>query len=339
MTDSNPLVSVIVPVYNRLDFLPQLFNTIFSQDYDNYEVIIVDDGSTDGTVEWIEQHRDQFPKPILLLKQANAGHYDARNNGLDHARGELIAFQDSDDEWTPYHISQLTRLLVNNPDVDWVFGKIQRIDHITGEIVEASNMLTKSGEPHPFLSLNKENREGGLKVFKDPRAGEFAIRHRVPGSTQCAMMRKKIYSSLRFDPSYRTAYDQFFAVRVVLAGFTFAYVEELQQIYHVHDSHISLVAGGDPEKRERSARTHIRGYSSLIPYVSTRGEKAALREKLAHEWAWSLSISLRDQKRHKEEALSLWRAVLLEKTNLSYWKTFFSAIVRTAVTRTQNSAA
>ncbi|WP_020408724.1 glycosyltransferase family 2 protein [Hahella ganghwensis] len=183
MSSSVPLVSVIVPVYNRLQFLPQLFNTIFSQDYDNYEVIIVDDGSTDGTAEWIEENRLKFSKPIHLIRQENAGHYDARNNGLDHANGELIAFQDSDDEWTQYHISQLARLFIDNPDVDWIFGRIQRIDHFTGKVVEDSNFKLKDGKLHPFLKLNSDSRAGGLRVFEDPKIGETAITHRVPGST------------------------------------------------------------------------------------------------------------------------------------------------------------
>ncbi|WP_020408723.1 hypothetical protein [Hahella ganghwensis] len=144
------------------------------------------------------------------------------------------------------------------------------------------------------------------------------------------MMRKKIFSSLRFDPSYRTAYDQFFAVRVVLAGFKFGYVEEIQQIYHIHDSHISLVAGGDAEKRERSARTHIKGYGSLAPYVRTKRELNALNSRLADEWAWMLSISLRDQKRHGQECKALWRAVELQPVNVLFWKSFLLSAVRAA---------
>ncbi|MDP5032262.1 glycosyltransferase family 2 protein [Paraglaciecola sp.] len=328
MSNSTPLISVIVPIYNREKFLPQLFNTIFAQDYDNYEVIIVDDGSTDESAKWIENNKHTFRKEITLLQQTNAGHYAARNNGLDHAKGELIAFQDSDDEWPPYHLSQFAALFEQNPDVDWIFGRLHRIDHETRETVEESNFVTKEGVPHPFLLLNSENREGGLNVINDKRIGEVAVLNRVPGSTQSAIMRKKIYSSLRFDPSYRTAYDQFFAVRVVLAGFKFGFVNEIHQIYHIHDAHISMVAGGDADKKEKSARTHIRGYASLLPHTHSDSERKAVNKRLSQEWAWSLSTALREKKLHKEEFKAMCNAIKLYPNDPLYWKTAFAALAR-----------
>jgi hypothetical protein len=141
-------------------------------------------------------------------------------------------------------------------------------------------------------------------------------------------MRKKIYSSIRFDPSYRTAYDQFFALRVLLAGFKFAHIDEIHQIYHVHDGHVSLVAGGDSKKREQSAKTHIRGYSSLIPFTRSSKEKYAIKKRLAEEWAWVMAIALREQGRHYDELKAMLKAVWLMPQDLRYWKTALASMYR-----------
>ena len=157
---SGPLVTVIVPLYNRRKFLPQLANTIASQTYKNIEVVIVDDGSNDGSAEWVTANQALFSAPLRLLRQANAGPYAARNHALRFAHGEYLAFLDSDDEWPDYHISDLVEVLQKNSDIDWIFGSITRICHDTGEIVEQSNFMPE-GTRHPFLSLATEIRGEG----------------------------------------------------------------------------------------------------------------------------------------------------------------------------------
>lgn len=336
MKPKTPLITVIAPIYNRKHFLPQLFSTIFSQDYDNYEVIIVDDGSNDGSFEWIENNKSAFKKEITYLKQENAGHYAARNNALNHAKGELIAFQDSDDEWPEYHLSRMADIFTKNPDLDWVFGKLQRINHETRKEVEKSNFYMPNGEFHPFLQLHQEKREDGLSVIQDEKIGLTAILSRVPGSTQSAVIKAAVFEKHRFDESYRTAYDQFFAVKVVLDDFKFGYVDEYHQIYHIHDDNISLVAGGDAPKREKSALTHIRGYNSIYEVELTSEEKSALNLKLSDVYAWDLSVAYRDQSKFHDEYSALKEAVKLTPLSLAKRKTLIMSLLRKLVNKPQN---
>ncbi|MBI5032968.1 MAG: glycosyltransferase [Chloroflexi bacterium] len=124
---NSPLVSVILPVYNRANFIARAIDSVLAQTYTNWELIIVDDGSTDDTPHILEQYSSR----IILLKQANAGAYAARNCGLKHAHGELIAFIDSDDRWLPNRLaSQMP--LIERPNVGLVFGNGQRIDYSSG---------------------------------------------------------------------------------------------------------------------------------------------------------------------------------------------------------------
>src|SRR5882724_10823057 len=91
----DPLVSVILAVYNREGSVARAITSVLAQTYPHVELIVVDDGSTEGTRDVVER----FGASVSLITQAHAGVYAARNRGLRHARGELVAFIDSDDAW------------------------------------------------------------------------------------------------------------------------------------------------------------------------------------------------------------------------------------------------
>ncbi len=104
---STPLVSVIIPTYNRAALVCQTIDNIFQQTYRNFELIVVDDGSTDETQARLRQYADR----IRVITQANAGAAVARNRGIAAAHGEIIAFQDSDDLWQPTKLERQVALL------------------------------------------------------------------------------------------------------------------------------------------------------------------------------------------------------------------------------------
>jgi glycosyltransferase involved in cell wall biosynthesis len=103
----NPLVSVIIPTYNRGHVVPEAIESVLRQTYLRLEVIVVDDGSTDNTPECLQQ----FAGRIRVVTQENAGPAAARNRGIEMARGELIAFLDSDDLWLPRKLERQVTLL------------------------------------------------------------------------------------------------------------------------------------------------------------------------------------------------------------------------------------
>ena len=119
-----PLVSVILPTYNRCDFLAQSIRSVLDQTYRNFELIVVDDGSTDATEELVKS----LPVPVRYVCQANRGVAAARNRGLAEAQGELIAFQDSDDLWHPPKLDLEVRLLCSRPTVGVVYTSHRIID-------------------------------------------------------------------------------------------------------------------------------------------------------------------------------------------------------------------
>ncbi len=102
-----PLISVIIPTYNRAEIISRTIDNVFQQTCKDFELIIVDDGSTDDTQSKLRQYGDR----IRVVTQANAGPAVARNHGVEVARGEIIAFQDSDDAWKPTKLERQAALL------------------------------------------------------------------------------------------------------------------------------------------------------------------------------------------------------------------------------------
>ena len=111
---ASPKVSIILPTYNRADVLGRAVDSVLRQSFTDWELILIDDGSTDGTAGLLRTlSRD--PR-IRVLRQANAGVYHARNAGLRAARGRYITFLDSDDEWYPHYLALTAGFLEANPD-------------------------------------------------------------------------------------------------------------------------------------------------------------------------------------------------------------------------------
>lgn len=106
-----PLFSVIIPTYNRVTLLKEALDSVFSQTFTDYEIIIVDDGSTDMTLEMLKSYGDK----IKLLTQKNSGPGAARNLGASVAKGEYLAFLDSDDMWMPWAL-EVYKSTINNYD-------------------------------------------------------------------------------------------------------------------------------------------------------------------------------------------------------------------------------
>ena len=120
MSDMNkPLVSVIVPTYNCGPFVAEALDSILSQDWQPLEVIAVDDGSTDDTLEVLRRYGDK----IRLLQQPNGGPAAARNLAVHESRGEYLAFLDADDLWLPGHLRVLVSYLQAQPQIHVAYGE------------------------------------------------------------------------------------------------------------------------------------------------------------------------------------------------------------------------
>ncbi|MBW4641973.1 MAG: glycosyltransferase family 2 protein [Goleter apudmare HA4340-LM2] len=120
-----PKISVLIPAYNAMNYLPETMKNVLSQTFTDFEVIVVNDGSLDETEQWISQIKD--PR-VRLINQENQGLAGARNTGIFHATGEYITFLDADDLWEPTKLEKQLHVLEENPEVALVYTWVAYID-------------------------------------------------------------------------------------------------------------------------------------------------------------------------------------------------------------------
>jgi glycosyltransferase involved in cell wall biosynthesis len=121
-------VSVIIPVFNSAATLRESIDSVLGQTFSDFEVIIVDDGSTDNSRTIISEQAARFPGRIRYLYQANAGTAAARNAGIKEARGEYVALLDADDLWTPDKLQIQTSFMDDNPQYGFTYTETLVID-------------------------------------------------------------------------------------------------------------------------------------------------------------------------------------------------------------------
>ncbi len=114
-------VSIVLCTFNRVGLLPRAIESVLQQTYPQWELIIVNDGSTDDTAAVIEMYRNRDER-ILTINQSNLGLAESRNNAMERASGLYFALIDDDDEYLPAHIEKRVQYLETNPDVDIIWG-------------------------------------------------------------------------------------------------------------------------------------------------------------------------------------------------------------------------
>lgn len=154
-----PSISVVVPVYNRAESIGQAIGSLLKQDFEDFEIVIVDDGSSDNTVEIIRAHAD--PRIRLFLQPKNMGGNAARNRGIREAQTPIICFLDSDDEFLPHKLGFVDAYFRDHPEVDALIDSF--------ELLYPPEMRKqKAARINPALNTSKAVEEAifSRRVFK-----------------------------------------------------------------------------------------------------------------------------------------------------------------------------
>lgn len=143
--------SIIVPTYNRAGLISKTLMSLLNQEYKNYEVIVVDDGSTDNTEEVVSQIKDER---LRYVKRENAERAAARNFGAAISKGDYLNFFDSDDLANANHLSEALKLIAAKNDPEWF--------HLANEQVNENGDVVKQSESYTGTSLNKKLAYGNI---------------------------------------------------------------------------------------------------------------------------------------------------------------------------------
>lgn len=211
------LISVVIPTYNRKEKLPACIKSVLSQTYENIEVLVVDDASTDGTEELFSQISD--PRLHYLRYKENKGACHARNYGARRAKGTILAFQDSDDIWQEEKLErQFKELMASGADM--CFCGMKRIAENGNEFYFPVHPFHPE---HPLEDFLAENR----------------------ASTQTMLMHRYVWEQLQFDEEIRRYQDWDFGIRAA-EKFTLSYLPEPLVESRVGSDSISAVVRSYP---------------------------------------------------------------------------------------------
>jgi glycosyltransferase involved in cell wall biosynthesis len=269
----DPLVSVILPVHNREGSVARAIRSVLAQTYRPLELIVVDDGSTDGTRDVVEG----FGAPVTLIAQAHGGAYVARNLGLRHARGELVAFIDSDDAWFPDKLAAQVPLM-RRLEVGLVFGD-------TVHLRTPSEGAPRTGLTSFSVAPPRRGRA----------AGHFASCDFVPTCT-VLVRRSCLEQTGGFSEASELSADYLAWFRIAL-DHELDYVDHPVAEYTVHADGISFELG-------RSLAARIALFSTELAQTSDPETRAVLRRLLFN---LSLCLALAVMRGRARNVSGAWR--------------------------------
>ena len=152
-------ISVIIPCYNAANTIKECLDSVINQTQKVDEIIIVDDGSIDNSVQLIEKYIESSSERITLIKQQNFGPSKARNNGVKKAKNDWIAFLDADDKWVSNKIEIQTKFFIQNPEIALIGGGHEKRffkKEITSVPIDIKKLCLKNFFETPTVMINKK---------------------------------------------------------------------------------------------------------------------------------------------------------------------------------------
>lgn len=212
----NPFISICVPTYNRAQFIEQTLTSALQQTHQNFEIVVVDDGSTDGTARVLKRITD--PRVRYILKEHSGGP-ETRNRCIAEAHGEFLVWLDSDDLLLPDTLARYTAALREHPQVDVLYGNLQVAD-------DRLNIIERW--------VYRDYHGWGATLL-----GDTVLENRIPNV--CTLVRKSCYARVGgYNPAFPRAHDYDFWTRLTPVA-SFKSVNADVGIYRRHEQSLSKV--------------------------------------------------------------------------------------------------
>jgi glycosyltransferase involved in cell wall biosynthesis len=233
-----PLVSITTIFFNAEKYISEAIQSIFTQTYTNWELLLVDDGSSDRSTEIALQYAQKYPDKIQYLEHEghqNRGMSASRNLGVRHAKAELIAFLDADDVWLPQKLDQQTAILISQPEAAMVCGPNQLWYSWTGNPEDKERdciHLLGSGIQPNWL-------------YQPPKLAALIWQNqaRTPGTCSVLIRRRAFEELGGFEESFRGMYEDRVFFHKVYLHFPVYVLEECFERYRIHAESCCAIAG------------------------------------------------------------------------------------------------
>lgn len=261
------MISVVIPLYNKEKQIAHTLQSVFNQTFQNFEVVIVDDGSTDGSVAEVEKLSDSR---IRLIHQKNAGVAAARNRGIEEAKGDLIAFLDADDEWKPEYLATQYHLSQKYPDCN-VFACNYEFRNMEGKVT-----------PTIIRKLPFTGEDGILSNYF-----EVASCSHPPLWTSSIVVKKQAIQAIGgFPVGIRSGEDLLTWARLAVNG-QIAYSKKVEAIYDLGEGYV--LTNLPPRRQDKGDPVG----KELVRLLSVYPEKMALKRYISHWHKMRASVAIR----------------------------------------------
>lgn len=214
--EMDKLVSIIIPVYNVEMYLAECIESVLKQTYQNLEILLIDDGSTDSSGKICDEYAQKDTR-IKVIHKENGGVSLARNVGLDLAQGEYITFIDSDDFVEKTYVEKMYNALIKN-DSDLVFCRYA--NYINGKIEKV-----KENFPEKLIVDNKD------KKFIDFISSFFNKKNKVMGSAWRILYKKELIANSSFNINIKISEDLLFVLQTILTARRINFINDLLYFY------------------------------------------------------------------------------------------------------------
>ena len=262
------MISVVIPLYNKSPYILRTLESVLNQTYTDFEVVVVDDGSTDGGEKIVESFTD--PR-IRLVRQANAGVSAARNAGIKAARGEWIAFQDADDQWVPEKLALQMEQIKKKPDIQWISGGFIRV---------------RNGVTVCYKERFKDKWFEADSIISDalvPLAQGYHI------CTITIMIKREILIDIGgFDENLTSGEDLDLWVRMAVRYPCHLYIDKVLAIYN-----IELEGAGSVVAIKKSNEPAVKLINNILSRIEkVRGDRVELLRQFARVVVWRRAENL-----------------------------------------------
>lgn len=324
------LVSIIMPIFNRARFLPQAIESIKAQHYEHWELLIVDDGSSDNSIELLAELTAGIKQPITIIQQENQGPAAARNTGIKQAKGAFFAFFDSDDLWLPYHLTNSMAAFNQHPELSWIYSACERVEYDTGKLILQSTFYNSAGQKNKLFSIAKKQSDE-IYILDTEKAILLQLTEGIDNGLQNSVLKRNILDK-HLIPNYRVGEDRLFIVMALKSGFKMGFIDAIHVRYHVHDENIS-----DTNKSEANFDKRIQALERLVnakqqlPKLVTlnSNELKVYKQQLSKEIFWELGYSLYQESGDYKKALRCYiTAMRLWPYYFKFYRTFIVSLIK-----------